>query len=76
MTISVEIGDEVVTNFFNCSGFDFVVARIHRSNHCQSGFLVVAHLKGDPSREIRGTVIDDVNYGIDSFWFKKKDVDK
>lgn len=61
--------DEVVCSFQGCSGSKFTVARVHTCNNCMSGFLVVAYLKGAPDREIKGTIIDGVNYGIDAGWF-------
>lgn len=64
-------GDEVSCSFRGCAKDAFEVVRVHASNNCQSGYLVVAHLKGDPARDIRGTIIDGVNYGIDSGWFSK-----
>lgn len=65
-------GEEVTTEFHeNCIGQTFVVARVHSANNCGSKFLVVAHLKGFPDREIKGVIIDEVNFGIDSAWFKK-----
>lgn len=64
-------GDEVESNYKGCEKNIFVVARVHTSDSCASKLLVVAHLKGDASREIRGTTIDGINYGIDSGWFRK-----
>jgi hypothetical protein len=61
---------EVGCTYQGCKGHFFIVKRIHTSNTCASGFLIVAHLKGSPDREIKdGTIIDGVNYGIDSGWF-------
>ena len=64
-------GDEVSCSYSGCERDVFIVARVHESNNCKSGFIVAAHLKGSPDREIKGTVIDGVNYGIDSGWFQK-----
>ena len=64
-------GDEVSCSFQGCERDTFVVVRVYECNNCYSKYMVVAHLKGDPSREIKGTIIDKVNYGIDSSWFKK-----
>lgn len=64
-------GDEVESNYKGCEKNIFVVVRVHTSDSCASKFLVVAHLKGDTTREIRGTTIDGINYGIDSGWFRK-----
>jgi hypothetical protein len=55
---------------FNPGDEVFVVSRVHENDSCASKFSVVAHLKGDPDREIRGTNIDGVNFGVDSGWFK------
>lgn len=68
----MNIGDEVQCNYTKCEGKVFIVARIHESNNCASKKLIVAHLKGDESREIKGNIIDGVNYGIDSSWFSLK----
>lgn len=65
------IGDEVTCSFTGCSNSFFIVARIHSADICASRVLIVAHLKGDPKREIKGNTIDGINYGIDSGWFKK-----
>lgn len=66
------VGDDVESNYKGCKGFVFTVARVHENNSCASKCSIVAHLKGDPSKEIKdGTVIDGVNYGIDSGWFRK-----
>jgi len=62
-------GDIVSCSFKGCERQRFVVARIHTSNNCYSGRMVVAHLEGDPSREIKGTIIDSINYGVDSSYF-------
>ncbi len=61
--------DFVKCSFRGCEKGQFVVARVHTSNNCYSGKLVVAHLEGDPAREIKGTIIDGVNYGIDASYF-------
>ena len=63
-------GDIVSCSFKGCTSLKFVVVRTHSSNACYSGVLVVAHLIENPDREIRGTVIDGVNYGIDSSYFE------
>lgn len=62
-------GDPVSCSYQGCVGNKFTVAKVHTSNNCMSGFLVVAHLKGAPDREIKGTIIDNVNYGIDATYF-------
>lgn len=66
-------GDTVSCSFKGCTGSEFMVARVHSSSNCYSKWLVVAHLKGDKAREIKGTIIDGINYGIDSGWFQKID---
>lgn len=66
-------GDTVECSYTGCAGHKFVVLRYHSSNSCHSRWLIVAHLEGAPEREIKGTIIDGVNYGIDSGWFKKPD---
>lgn len=67
----IGIGDEVNCEYQGCAGHTFVVVRIHSTNSSFSRFMIVAHLKDDSSREIQGTIIDGVNYGIDASWFKK-----
>jgi len=65
------VGDEVQCNYKGCTRDIFVVARIHAANSCASRVLIVAHLKGDQNREIKGVELDGINYGIDSGWFRK-----
>lgn len=62
-------GDMVSCSFPGCGKNKFTVARVCTANNCGSGFMVAAHLQGSPDREIRGTVIDGINYGIDAGWF-------
>ena len=64
-------GDEVECSFKGCKNDTFIVARVHKCSSCGSQALVVAHLKGDPEREIKGMIIDEINYGLDSGWFRK-----
>ncbi len=71
MTPTLNPGDKVTCSYQGCGGQTFVVVRTHTSNSCHSKILVVAHLEGDPKREIKGTIIDDINYGVDSGWFAK-----
>jgi hypothetical protein len=66
----VQVGDEVTCSYPQCEGHTFVVSKVSESNNCYSKFLVVAHLKGSPDREIRGIVIDGIHYGIDMSYFK------
>ena len=65
-------GDIVITDFTGCQGHDFEVVRVHSTNGSFSRFMVVACLKGNKNREITGRIIDGINYGIDSSWFKLK----
>ena len=67
----IAVGDEVSCAYQGCAGHTFVIDRIHATNSSYSKFMVVAHLKEDKSREIQGTIIDGVNYGIDASWFKR-----
>lgn len=68
----LQVGDDVISNYKGCEGYIFTVARVHENNSCASKCSIVAHLKGDPSKVIKDAiVIDGINYGIDSGWFKK-----
>lgn len=64
-------GDEVECSFKGCIGRQFIIKSAHHTDICSSRWYVVAYLKGSPEREIAGSHIDGVNYGIDSGWFKK-----
>lgn len=63
----IRIGDHVSTDFHpSCVDRVFVVFEINRHDNCESGFMILAHLKDSREREIRG-----VNgQGLDTNWFK------
>lgn len=63
----VRLADEVETNYHpNCIGRVFVVSEIIPWDNCESGFMILAHLKDSRERVIRG-----VNgQGLDTNWFK------
>lgn len=72
----LEIGDEVETNFHpTCKGQLFIICEMNKYQYCESGVLVVAHLKGYPERKITGLRVTsaegDMPIGIDANWFKK-----
>ncbi len=53
---------------------EFVVESITENlGGCESGFMVVAHLKSDPSKRIVGMKKEEHNFvdGIDANWFEK-----
>ncbi len=47
------VGMDVTTNYRGCKGHEFTICEIHPYQHCESGFFVVLHLKGDPARRIK-----------------------
>lgn len=71
----LEIGDEVTTNYHKkCIGLTFIVCEINPYPYCESGTLVVAHLKDDPERRIEGLKVEGRDFGppgIDANWFCK-----
>lgn len=69
----LDIGDEVTTNFRGCKGHEFVICEINPYDTCESGFMVVAHLKGSPERKIKSPFAgkDGRPEGMDANWFKK-----
>lgn len=64
---TLSLGDEVETSYNKCEGYIFVISDIKEDDNCESGFMVKAHLKGDPERPIK-TKNDD---GMDANWFKR-----
>ena len=71
------IGDEVVVKpgfHKNCEGRTFVVCEINPYPHCESGTMVVVHLKGSPERKIVGFKKEWHDLGpdgLDANWFFK-----
>lgn len=64
---TIDIGDEVETDFHkNCLGRIFVVEEVNPYANCESGFMIVVHLKGHPDRKMKGSL----GIGIDANWFK------
>lgn len=71
---NLKIGDRVTTNFHpKCEGIVFVVEQISAWEHCESKFLIVAHMEGDPERKLLGAKNMRPNRpeGLDTNWFKK-----
>lgn len=72
---TLEIDDEVTTEWHHtCIGTVFVVESITaHPGYCESGFLVVVHMKDDPTRKILGLKKEGKEFpdGIDANHFKK-----
>lgn len=65
---TLTIGSEVETRFHEkCDGVIFVVCKITPYAHCQSGFLVLVHVKDYPERLLKSSMSN----GIDTNWFTK-----
>lgn len=71
----LNIGDEVevVGYHKSCNGNTFIVCEITAYQFCESGFMVVVHLKGEPDRKLlgfkkEGHVFQD---GLDANYFRK-----
>ena len=66
---TIEVGDEVTTNWTShCEGKVFVVEKItSHFNLCESGHLVLVHLKEDVERKLKGFT----GNGIDTNHFTK-----
>lgn len=74
----LKIGDEVTTKWRGCEGFVFIISEINPYDSCESGSMVVAHLKGEPERVIKSKFAgkDGRPPGLDANWFEKvKDSD-
>lgn len=74
--VVITIGDEVGTDWHHtCIGKVFIVETITPFELCESGFMIVAHLKTDPTRKLLGMKFEGVTKkipdGLDSNWFKK-----
>ncbi len=64
----IEEGDEVLTDFHHtCAGVTFVVEKITPYDVCESGFLVLVHVKDNIERKMAG----HTGMGLDTNWFKK-----
>lgn len=75
------LGDEVTTAFHKtCEGKIFVVCEMNPYGHCESGMLIVAHLKDHPERRMEGFARDGYQFqepaGIDANHFKRVEVEK
>lgn len=74
----IKICDEVTTIFKGCVGHTFVVCEINPYQHCESKFMVAAHLKGFPDRVIKSPFAgkDGRPNGMDSNWYSllKKEI--
>lgn len=72
---TLKINDEVeCTAYPQCAGQTFIICEITPWPHCESGFMVVAFLKGDPERKIKGFQKEGIDLGpagIDSNHFVK-----
>ena len=68
----LRIGDDVTSNYRGCVGHEFTICQINPYESCESGFMVVAHLKGSPDRPIKSPFAgkDGRPEGIDTNWFK------
>lgn len=69
------MGDEVQTSFHkSCLGKTFIICEMNDfPGGCESGIMLVVHLKGDPERKITGLKKEGYDWveGIDANWFKK-----
>ena len=73
----LNMGDEVETDAYpQCKGQTFVICEMNPwPGGCESGVMVVAHLKGDESRKLKGFKKEGADLGpegLDANWFKKK----
>lgn len=72
---TLEVDDEVTTDFYPQSiDIIFVIESItSHAGYCESGFLVVVHMKDDPARKILGLKKEGREFpdGIDANHFKK-----
>jgi len=72
--MDLKVGDEVRCNLYKKLANEvFIVESITPNENCHSKFMVVAHLKSDPSKRIVGLKKDGYDFvdGIDSSWFEK-----
>ena len=70
---TLEVGDDVTTEFRGCSGYEFTICEIHPYETCESKAMVVVHLKGYPERVIKSPFAGKNGRpeGVDANWFKK-----
>lgn len=55
---------------YSCRDVIFIVESIVKYKYCSCGYLVVVHMKEDPSRKILGCKRSDENaVGISADWF-------
>lgn len=78
---TLTMGDEVSTDFHpTCSGLIFVICEMNPfPGQCESGFMIVVHLKGEPDRKILGFKKEGMDLGpdgIDGNWFRKIETKK
>lgn len=74
--ITLKIGDEVTTNIYpKCVGQVFVIEEMNEYAACDSGVIILAHLKDDPERKLRGFqkegYVQLKPEGLDANWFEK-----
>ncbi|HNU15328.1 MAG TPA: hypothetical protein PKI55_12815 [Chitinophagaceae bacterium] len=71
----IQVGDDVRCLLYKkLLQEEFVVESITENpGGCESGFMVVVHLKSDPSKKIVGYKKEGRNFidGIDANWFEK-----
>jgi len=70
----LRMGDEVTTNYHkDCAGKIFIVCDIVKYDNCESGFMVVVHLKDFPERKILGLKKEGHTFqdGLDCNHFNK-----
>lgn len=68
----ISLGDTVLTDYHPaCVGCVFVVTRITPYGYCESGHMVLVHLKDEPERTLQGKL----GLGLDTNWFKLHDAD-
>ena len=74
----LSIGDEVevIGYHHTCEGKTFVICEITPYDNCESGAMVLVHLKGEPDRKIVGFQKEGYEFnhppGLDANYFKKK----
>lgn len=77
----LHVGEEVTTDIYSkCVGQVFVVEEINPYEYCESGTMIIVHLKSDPERKMLGFKkegwVKPGPDGIDANWFKKHVDDK
>lgn len=69
-TTKITVGDEVETNFHEkCAGVIFIISSIEQYQWCESGFILQAHVKGNPDRVLKTMEAAGIPVGLDANWF-------